>query len=558
MSTTDRTQPVGYDAVSSPAARPTPIVYLTDGQHYELRMAPVLKAINAAAAGPDPVRMLAYNESIPGPTLRVRQGSHAVVHIRNDTNAPNTVHWHGLRIDNRYDGTHVTQQPIVAGGSFTGVLDFPDPGLYWYHPHVRTDYGLEMGLAGTILVDPTDPDYWPPAHRDVVIALDDVLITDGQIAPFDPHQPNFVAMGRYGNVLLANGETNLQLTAAPGEIVRLFLVNTANTRVFNLIIPGHQMKLVGGDSGHVEHEQLVDSVLLAPSERAVVDVLFSQPGEHHLEHRTPERTSPLATIMVDGPRAEPALDETFRSLRTNADMAAERGRIAPYLTVAPDKTVSFLAEMNLPEPEGATTYGCPMHPEVTSDAPGSCPKCGMKLVAASLVVAGAGHGAHQGHNHEMPDRKMAEHELADHHAGPGRPPGGGIEWEDDMVDINRITTPENMRWRLVDHDTGAANTDINDWTFKVGDQIKLRLVNEMAGDHPMHHPFHIHGAGRFLILSRDKTPDPNLVWKDTVLVLPGEEIDVLLDITHPGDWMAHCHIAEHHEANMMLTFTVTK
>ena len=69
---------------------------------------------------------------------------------------------------------------------------------------------------------PIEPDYWPPAHRDVVIALDDVLITDGQIAPFDPHQPNFVAMGRYGNVLLANGETNLQLTGAPGEIVRLF------------------------------------------------------------------------------------------------------------------------------------------------------------------------------------------------------------------------------------------------------------------------------------------------------------------------------------------------
>ena len=126
-----------------------------------------------------------------------------------------------------------------------------------------------------------------------------------------------------------------------------------------------------------------------------------------------------------------------------------------------------------------------------------------------------------------------------------------------MVEVNRVTTPENMRWKLVDRDTGAENTDI-DWTFKVGDQVKIRLMNEMAGDHPMHHPFHIHGAGRFLVLSRDGSPEPNLVWKDTVLVRTGEEVDILLDVTHPGEWMAHCHIAEHHEANMMLNFTVTE
>ena len=93
-----------------------------------------------------------------------------------------------------------------------------------------------------------------------------------------------------------------------------------------------------------------------------------------------------------------------------------------------------------------------------------------------------------------------------------------------MVDVNRITTPANMRWKLVDRDTGDENAAI-DWRFKLGDQVKIRLLNEMAGDHPMHHPFHVHGAGRFLVLSRDDVPESNLVWKDTVLVRTGETVE---------------------------------
>ena len=124
-----------------------------------------------------------------------------------------------------------------------------------------------------------------------------------------------------------------------------------------------------------------------------------------------------------------------------------------------------------------------------------------------------------------------------------------------MAEVNRQTTPANMRWKLVDRDTGAENAQI-DWTFRVGDQVKVRLVNEMDSDHPMPHPFHVHGAGRFLILSRNDVAESNLVWKDTVLVRTGETVDILLDVTNPGRWMAHCHIAEHHESGMMLTFNV--
>jgi FtsP/CotA-like multicopper oxidase with cupredoxin domain len=71
------------------------------------------------------------------------------------------VHWHGLRLDNRYDGTHETQRPMEVGESFEYRLQFPDEGLYWFHPHIRQDYGQEMGLYGTILVVPRTPPTGP-------------------------------------------------------------------------------------------------------------------------------------------------------------------------------------------------------------------------------------------------------------------------------------------------------------------------------------------------------------------------------------------------------------
>ena len=133
----------------------------------------------------------------------------------------------------------------------------------------------------------------------------------------------------------------------------------------------------------------------------------------------------------------------------------------------------------------------------------------------------------------------------------------GLEWEDLMPEINRASEPSNMRWMLIDRESGAENGAIT-WAFTVGDRVKIRLVNEMESDHPMHHPFHVHGAGRFLVLSRDGEPESNLVWKDTVLVPAGQTVDILLDVSNPGLWMAHCHIAEHAQSGMMFSFNVSR
>jgi FtsP/CotA-like multicopper oxidase with cupredoxin domain len=570
------------DTRGLPRAVTPSVVELADGDSTELHIGPVVKRVGDAD-----VRMLAYNGSIPGPTLKVPEGATVTVHVTNEGDLEATVHWHGLRLENRYDGTHDTQAPIPVGETFTYQVHVPDPGAYWYHPHIREDYGQEMGLYGNIHVVPAESDYWPPVNRELLLTLDDVLIEDGKIAGFSASETTHVAMGRFGNVMLVSGESDLALTASRGEVVRFYFTNTANTRVFNVTLPGARMKLVGGDSGHYEHETFVDEVLLSPSERYVVDVLFEHPGEHVLEHRTPARSYQLASITATDEAAEPALAEQFAVLRTNDDLAAERQRTARFMNAAPDKTLAFVAEMDFDVPEGAvytcpmhpdvvseepgrcpecgmkllpveapTSYVCPMHPHVTSNSPDRCPECGMKLVPAHLVETSeqGGHDMHASHAEHHDHGSDSGHESADP-AAHAHEHAQGIEWEDDMVEVNRRTTAENMRWMLVDRDTGAANAAI-DWKFRVGDQVKIRLVNEMDSDHPMPHPFHVHGAGRFLVLARDGVEEPNLVWKDTVLVRTGEAVDILLDVTNPGRWMAHCHIAEHHESGMMFGFDV--
>jgi FtsP/CotA-like multicopper oxidase with cupredoxin domain len=612
------------DPTGLPEATRPQLLELDPGDTLDLRVGPVAKRLSETT-----VRMLGYNGSIPGPTLKVQQGSEIIVHVTNDGDLDTTVHWHGLRLENKYDGVpHETQAPIPVGGEFTYRIQFPDAGLYWYHPHIREDYTQELGLYGNILVVPAEPQYWPPTDRDLVLTVDDLLVEEGRIAPFSPTETSYAAMGRFGNVFLTSGEPDLRLEARVGEVVRLWLTNTANTRVFNLMLPGAQMKLVGGDSGRVEREEFVESVVLAPSERAVVDVLVDRPGELALEHHTPDRTYRLATIVVsEEPAAPSPAAQEFEVLRLAPELEAERRQLDRWLAAPPDKVLALVAQMDDPAamPAGAgpvvyacpmhpevtsaepgrcpkcgmkllatqapvatgyacpmhpevtsaepgrcpkcgmkllataapaITYACPMHPEVTSDQPGRCPKCGMKLLAASSVpqpsaghdqAAMEDHGGHAGdHDH---------HHEGDHDAHGDS--SGGIEWEDDMVEVNRLTTTATMHWRFLDRTTGADSPAIN-WQFTVGERVKLRLVNEMDSDHPMHHPFHLHGAGRFLVLSRDGVVEPNLVWKDTVLVRTGQVVDILFDVSNPGLWMAHCHIAEHMQSGMMFSFNVAR
>jgi FtsP/CotA-like multicopper oxidase with cupredoxin domain len=238
-----------------------------------------------------------------------------------------------------------------------------------------------------------------------------------------------------------------------------------------------------------------------------VDVLFEAAGDVRLEHRTPDRVYDLGRFIVSPDiHGGGVAARSYGELRTDPELTEQRRRIQHDLLREPDKVLAFVSKMSM------SMDDMPMD--------------------------------------DMPMDDMPMDDMPPDH-------GDGLEWEDLMPEMNRASDTSNMVWQLVDQETGAVNSAI-DWTFTVGDRVKIRLVNDKDQDHPMHHPFHIHGAGRFLVLARDGEPEANLVWKDTLLLGSGQTVDILLDVSNPGLWMAHCHIAEHTESGMMFSFTVAR
>ena len=178
-------------------------------------------------------------------------------------------------------------------------------------------------------------------NKEVPLTVSDILLANGQIAPFDPKTVDHTLMGRFGNTMLVNGNTNYNVSVQKGDVVWLYITNTSSVRPFNLAIPGAKIKLVGGDNGKYEKETFVDSVLLSPSERAIVEVLFDTSGTFHLVNQTPQKTYQLGTFTVSDTSTSTAYADTFYQLRTHQDTIASMDSLRQYFDKAPDKTLKL-------------------------------------------------------------------------------------------------------------------------------------------------------------------------------------------------------------------------
>ena len=482
-------------AENLPNATESKVVELLDGDVYTIVASFVKKEINGKK-----VTMLAYNGSIPGPIIKAPQGAEITINFINETDVDAALHSHGVRLENQFDGVpDITQKPIGVGESFSYKIKLPDAGIYWYHPHIREDYAQEMGLYGNYWVVPSNSGYWAPANREIPIFLDDILLNKSAIEGFDKTTTDHALMGRFGNTMLMNGETNYTLSAKEGEVIRLFLTNAANTRTFNFSIPGAQLKLVGGDNGKYEKETFIKSSIIAPSERVVIDVYFAKSGSYDIVHSTPTKSYKLGLATVSDEPLNNTYSKDFLSLRTNEDVMLDID--------------SFRDDFDKPVD---------------------------KSLRLSLAMKSSMGGDHMMGNNNM--MTMGDTDP--------------IEWEDSMGVMNKNSTTKTLEWNIIDENTGKKDMDI-DWKFKIGDRVKIKIFNDPNSMHPMQHPFHFHGQ-RFIVLSQDGKKNENLVWKDTVLIPQGSTIEVLVDMSNPGEWMAHCHIAEHLEAGMMLSFKVEK
>lgn len=280
--------------------------------------------------------LLAYNNQVPGPIFRVKQGSTAVINFTNNLDQETLVHWHGIRVDNEYDGMHLVQNPIKPGESFEYHLKFPDDGIYWYHPHINEPEQQERGLYGAILVEPLEP--YPSADYENVLFLDDIRLWEGDIEPFEQYT-TYAMMGRFGTDMFINGKQNESYSFETGTIARFFVINAANTRTFNFSIQGAKMKVIGSDSGRYESEFFTDSVVLSPSERAIIDIAFEKPGTYFMLNRNPYKTYKLASIkVVDGLNES----EKFRDLAKGPQIP----NFTNYENKTPDYELVIESEMH--------------------------------------------------------------------------------------------------------------------------------------------------------------------------------------------------------------------
>jgi FtsP/CotA-like multicopper oxidase with cupredoxin domain len=250
------------------------------GRHL-LRPAPARLAL-LGPANPQ-TDVWAYNGAVPGPVLRVRQGERLRVDVVNDLPEETTVHWHGLRLPNAMDGVpHLTQPPIATGGGrFTYEFACPDAGTFWYHPHLRGNVQVEMGLAGALIVE--EPERLA-VDREVLWVLDDWRMQrDGQLARDFDSMRDASHDGRIGNTVTINGALPGEVAVEAGERIRLRLLNVANARIFALLFEGHAPTVIAQDGMPCDpHAPPGGRIVLGPGMRA--DVILDatgKPGERH-------------------------------------------------------------------------------------------------------------------------------------------------------------------------------------------------------------------------------------------------------------------------------------
>jgi FtsP/CotA-like multicopper oxidase with cupredoxin domain len=482
-----------------PEARPREVVRLKDGDTLVLTAAPLRQTVRGHS-----FIGYGYNGQVPGPLLWTTQGSTLQIRYRNRIEWPSTVHWHGVRLDNRFDGAEgLTQDAVPPGGDFLYTVRLPDAGLFWYHPHRRDDILRDLGLYGNLLVTPAQQELGR-ANREAVLMLDDLELAEQGVVPYGRERATHALMGRFGNVTLVNGRTDWALTVASGEVVRFLLTNVSNARTFNVSFGAARMKLLGSDLSNFEREEWVESVVVAPAERYLVDVRFADPGRVAIENRV------LAVDHVFG--------RFFAQVDTLGIVQIATGKVREDLE----------GSFSLTREHRAVRTGIDHFRKDFERPPDRSLVVRMEAKGLPFFV----------------ERFLRADSVYFH----------PVEWSGTMPMMNWNSTSAEVQWIMEEPGSGRRNMDIR-WDFKQGDVVKLRIANLRQTLHAMQHPIHFHGQ-RFLVLAQNGIHNTNLAWKDTFLLPAGGTADILLEAANPGTWMAHCHISEHLESGMMLTFSV--
>jgi FtsP/CotA-like multicopper oxidase with cupredoxin domain len=443
--------------------------------------------------------------SVPAPVLRFRRGDAAEIVLRNALNEPTILHWHGLDVPEAADGH--PRLAIGPGEEYAYRFRVKDPpGLYWYHPHThrRTAAQTYRGMAGLLVIEGDEDDALglPSGDSELLLVLQDRRT--GSAAPFDYAAMEMgpdVMMGYLGDTPFANGEVQPTVEVKRGAY-RLRLLNASNARILDLgLDTGEAMTLVGTDGGLLPAPARVERVMMGTGERADLLVDFSDfpPGT-----RIRLRSFPFQIPGMMG-----------------------------------------MAGMGGP-PAGRGPGGMGRGPG--GRGPGGGGSGGM-----GRMMGGQG-GFPQGTEMDFVTFVVGEERAAPLPSLPDRlvPPRGPSPTADSTRRSFRF---ESM---MMQHSINGRSFDMErvDVEVPLGSTEVWTLINDSGFAHPVH----VH-AGQFRVLSRSGGRTALMPWeqglKDTVLVLPGERVEIAVRFTeYPGLFLLHCHNLEHEDAGMMANFRV--
>ncbi len=249
-------------------------------------------------------KLWGYNNSTPGPILRTKQNETISIQFENELNAPSSIHWHGIRIDNAMDGVpDLTQAVVEPNDYFDYDFKTPDAGTYWYHAHNRSQEQVARGLYGALIVEELNP---PNVDYDEVVLLDDWQIKEtGELnEDFDNlHEQSMAgALGNFARAFIRD-----DLVLKQNDRIRLRLINVATDRVFSIELTSVQGKIVALDGMPLEKPVDLQSLTLAPAQRAdlIVDVLDTLENAVLINFVNSDGSFELGSIPIEGVNDSP-------------------------------------------------------------------------------------------------------------------------------------------------------------------------------------------------------------------------------------------------------------
>lgn len=521
------------------------------------------------------------NGTVPGPLIRLREGDTARLTVTNMLDEDTSIHWHGLILPFQMDGVPGVSFPGIAPGtSFTYEFPVRQAGTYWYHSHS----GLQepLGHYAPMIIEPRAADPVASDREHVLVLSDWTFIEPHQLlnrlkqgggfynhakptltdplpldhasrAMFDRMRmdPTDIAdVGAPELTYLVNGHSpaeNWTGLFAPGERVRLRVINAASLTLFNFRIPGLPLTVVAADG--------------LPVRPVEVDELQIGNGETYDLIVTPREAA--YSIVAEG------IDRSGMAVAT---LATAPGLRAPVPPLRP-RPVLTMRDMGMDH----GTHGAPAQAATASD-----PHAGMDHAAhGAMMQMALSADPHAGHGGSPPPAPspaplpMQDRSTVDFPTGPGvdmiasmpvdrtGDPGLGLDDQPHRVltyrqlaalepnrdrrapqreiVIHLTGNMERYMWSI-DGETLSPNTE--PYRFTLNERVRLRLVNDTM----MTHPMHLHGHWFEVVNGQE---DGHLPLKHTVRVLPGSYVDLNLTADAPGDWAFHCHLLVHMHMGMM-------